>query len=66
MVCNNPKNETTKETTINLVAANIKMYSNVWDEIINKGKLDQFNGNQFTIQRLTGSKDQALPHYNRL
>lgn len=30
------------------VTANIKMYTHVWDEIINKGKLDMFNDSNFT------------------
>ena len=30
------------------VEANIKMYSHVWDEIINKGKLEMFNDSNFT------------------
>ena len=30
------------------VEANIKMYSQVWDEIMNKGKLDLFNESNFT------------------
>lgn len=30
------------------VEANIKMYSHVWDEIINKGKLGMFNDSNFT------------------
>jgi steroid delta-isomerase-like uncharacterized protein len=30
------------------VEANVKMYSHVWDEIINKGKLDMFNDSNFT------------------
>jgi len=30
------------------VAANIKMYTHTWDEIINKGKLDLFNDSNFT------------------
>jgi steroid delta-isomerase-like uncharacterized protein len=30
------------------VQANIKMYSHVWDEIINKGKLGMFNDSNFT------------------
>ena len=30
------------------VEANIKMYTHVWDEIINKGKLDMFNDSNFT------------------
>ena len=29
------------------VAANIKLYTQVWDDIINKGKLDQFNEKNF-------------------
>jgi steroid delta-isomerase-like uncharacterized protein len=30
------------------VEANIKMYTHVWDEIINKGKLEMFNESNFT------------------
>src|ERR1700682_181362 len=30
------------------VEANIKAYSHVWDEIMNKGKLDMFNDSNFT------------------
>lgn len=30
------------------VEANIKMYKHVWDEIINKGKLELFNDSNFT------------------
>ena len=30
------------------VEANIKMYTHVWDEIINKGKLEMFNDSNFT------------------
>jgi steroid delta-isomerase-like uncharacterized protein len=30
------------------VADNIKMYSHVWDEIMNKGKLEMFNDSNFT------------------
>ncbi len=30
------------------VAANIRMYSHVWDEIINKGNLGEFNDSNFT------------------
>lgn len=30
------------------VAANIKMYTHTWDEIMNKGKLDMFNDSNFT------------------
>lgn len=42
---------TTKEKTspekIDPVEANIKMYKHVWDEIINKGKLELFNDSNF-------------------
>ena len=48
MACNNPKNEISKETTVDSVAANIKMYTNVWDDIINKRMLDKFNDSNFT------------------
>jgi len=48
IACNNPKNETSRETTVDSVAANIKMHSNVWDEIINKRMLDKFNDSNFT------------------
>ena len=30
------------------VSDNVKMYSHVWDEIMNKGKLDMFNDSNFT------------------
>ncbi len=30
------------------VEANIKMYTHVWDEILNKGKLEMFNDSNFT------------------
>ena len=46
--CNSSHSDTQKETTIDTVAANIKMYTNVWDEIINKRKLDKFNDSNFT------------------
>lgn len=41
----------TKETEISKpdpVAANIKMYKQVWDEIINKGRPELFNNSNFT------------------
>ena len=38
----------TSTTKVDPVAANIKMYTHVWDEIINKGKLDLFNDSNFT------------------
>ena len=46
--CNNSHSDTPKETTIDSVAINIKMYTTVWDEIINKRKLDKFNDTNFT------------------
>ena len=39
--CSSPKKDTKVED-------NIKMYNHVWDEIINKGKLDMFNDSNFT------------------
>ena len=46
--CNSSQSDTSKETAVDSVAANIKMYTNVWDEIINKRKLDKFNDTNFT------------------
>jgi hypothetical protein len=46
--CNSLHSDTQKETTVDTVATNIKMYTNVWDEIINKRKLDRFNDSYFT------------------
>lgn len=34
-------------TTVDTVAANIKAYTNTWDEIMNKGKMDMFNDSNF-------------------
>ena len=48
MSCSNSNNGTTKATAIDPVAANIKMYTHVWDEIINNRKLDMFNDSNFT------------------
>ena len=48
MSCNNPEDDSAKQTTVDSVAANIKMYSYVWDEILNKRKLEMFNDNNFT------------------
>lgn len=45
--CKAPGSDTPKETAVDSVAANISMYSRVWDEIVNKRKLDQFNENNF-------------------
>ena len=44
----NSSADTPKEVTVDSVAANIKMYTNVWNEIINKRKLDKFNDSNFT------------------
>lgn len=46
--CSNPQTDTAGQTAVDTVAANIKMYSHVWDEIINKGKLELFNDSNFT------------------
>lgn len=43
--CTSPQKEAPKTDP---VAANIKMYTHLWDEIINKGKLDLFNDSNFT------------------
>ena len=48
VACNNTQTNTPTETTVDTVSSNIKMYSHVWDEIINKGKLDLFNDSNFT------------------
>jgi len=48
MSCSNSNNGTAKATAIDPVAANIKMYTHVWDEIINNRKLDMFNDSNFT------------------
>jgi uncharacterized protein len=44
--CSSPQKDTA--TADDPVAANIKMYTHVWDEIINNGKLDLFNDSNFT------------------
>lgn len=41
--CSNPEKEKAEH-----VEANIKKYAYVWDEIMNKGKLDMFNDSNFT------------------
>ena len=41
-------NQKSEPVTIDPVAANIKMYTHVWDEIINKRKLEMFNDSNFT------------------
>jgi steroid delta-isomerase-like uncharacterized protein len=44
--CSSP--EKTEPAKSDPVKANIKMYTHVWDEIINKRKLDMFNDSNFT------------------
>jgi len=46
--CNTTQGEKPKDQPVDSVAANIKMYTHVWDEIINKGKLELFNDSNFT------------------
>ena len=41
-------NQKSEPVKTNPVAANIKMYTHVWDEIINNGKLEMFNDSNFT------------------
>ena len=41
-------NEKSESVTTDPVPANIKMYTHVWDEIINKRKLEMFNDSNFT------------------
>ena len=48
MSCSNSNNGTAKATAIDPVAANIKIYTHVWDEIINNRNLDLFNDSNFT------------------
>jgi len=44
--CNSPAK--TEPVANDSVAANIKMYTHTWDEIMNHGKLDMFNDSNFT------------------
>jgi len=44
--CSSPEKSLPEKT--DPVEANIKTYSHVWDEIMNKGKLDMFNDSNFT------------------
>jgi len=48
MSCSNSNNGSAKVTAIDPVAAHIKMYTHVWEEIINNRKLDMFNDSNFT------------------
>ncbi len=43
--CSSPEKEAVKPDP---VEANIKMYTQVWDEIMNKGKIELFNDSNFT------------------
>jgi steroid delta-isomerase-like uncharacterized protein len=42
------KMQASHESNMDSAAGNLKMYSHVWDEIINHGKLDYFNDSNFT------------------
>ncbi len=46
--CNNSPDDTVKQSSVDTVASNIKMYTHVWDEIINHRRLDMFNDSNFT------------------
>src|SRR4051794_26442377 len=46
--CNSSHTESANQPTTDSVAMNIKMYSNVWDEIVNKRQLNMFNDSNFT------------------
>ncbi|MBR2649066.1 MAG: ester cyclase [Sediminibacterium sp.] len=45
--CKNSTNDKSQPATTDSVAANIKLYSHVWDEIINHGKFELFNDSNF-------------------
>lgn len=46
--CSSPEAAKPEAAQPDQVEANIKMYSQVWDEIMNKGKLELFNDSNFT------------------
>ncbi|MEP7277303.1 MAG: ester cyclase [Bacteroidota bacterium] len=46
--CSNAPVNNPNQATVDPVAANIKMYTHVWDEIVNKRRLDMFNDSNFT------------------
>lgn len=48
------------DTINNQVEANIKMYTGVWDTIMNQGKLELFNENNFTKDVLFHSAPQNI------
>jgi len=58
--CNSSQSDTPKEATVDSAEGNIKMYTNVWDEIINKRKLDKFNDTNFTKNVLMHASLQML------
>lgn len=46
--CKNSADNKSQPATTDSVAANIKLYTHVWDEIINKGRFELFNDSNFT------------------
>lgn len=46
--CTSQQDAAISNTQTDSVAANIKMYTHTWDEIVNHGKLDLFNDSIFT------------------
>ena len=48
LVFSSCSNTETRPVKSDPVEANIKMYTHVWDEIMNKGKLEMFNDSNFT------------------
>jgi steroid delta-isomerase-like uncharacterized protein len=46
--CSSPEAAKPEAAQPDQVEANIKMYSHVWDEIMNKGRLELFNDSNFT------------------
>ena len=46
--CNDSGSKTSKAAMTDSVAANIKMYTTVWDDIVNKRMLNKFNDSNFT------------------
>ncbi len=46
--CTSNSKTETATTSTDSVAANIKMYTHTWDEIVNHGKLELFNDSNFT------------------
>lgn len=46
--CASNQNSSANTSQTDSIAANIKMYTHTWDEIVNHGKLDMFNDSNFT------------------